>query len=289
MKKIIYVFSILLIVSCITVPGYPQGNDPVTCTEKYGTGDTILNLATGSPGELGLLKELALAFNKKYSSSICWVKAGSGESLKLLKDKRVEIIMVHAPDAEKAAVKEGWAGSRTLIGSNEFYIVGPGNDPAGIRNAKSAVDAYKKIASSQSIFLSRGDNSGTHKKELSIWKSSGITPEGKWYVVTKDFMMATLKKADDLKGYFMSDSSTWVTVKNGVKNLTVLYKGDPVLINTYHALCQPEYNNKKYKISKEFINFLSGGEGQLIITDYGKSEFGEAMYNNAEASKKYVH
>jgi len=117
---------------------------------------------------------------------MCWVKAGSGKSLKLLKEKKVDIIMVHAPATEKKAIKEGWAIKRSLIGSNEFYIVGPKNDPARISSATSAADAYAKIASGKATFLSRGDNSGTNKKELSIWKTAGISPSGDWYVITKD-------------------------------------------------------------------------------------------------------
>nr|MBL0716963.1 substrate-binding domain-containing protein [Desulfobacterales bacterium] len=111
------------------------------CKKKYGSGSKKIVLATGSPGELGLLEALATAFNKKYDTSVCWQKAGSGKSLKLLKEKTADIVMVHAPAAEKKAVKEGWAVKRTLIGSNEFYIVGPKNDPAGIAEAESASDA----------------------------------------------------------------------------------------------------------------------------------------------------
>ena len=158
----------------------------------------------GVRGNWGLLKALAEAFNDKHDTSMCWKKAGSGASLKLLKQKGADIILVHAPAAEKKAVQEGWAIKRTLIGSNEFYIVGPKSDPAGIKEAKSASDAYKKIAEAKATFMSRGDNSGTHKKEMSIWKKAGIKPSGPWYVTTKDFMMATLKRADKENGYFMT-------------------------------------------------------------------------------------
>jgi tungstate transport system substrate-binding protein len=116
------------------------------CTKKYSPGEKVFGLATDSPGELGLLKVLAEAFNEEHGTSMCWYKAGSGASLKLLKEMKVDMIMVHAPAAEKKAVQEGWAIKRTLIGSNEFYIVGPKDDPAGIANAESAADAYQKIA-----------------------------------------------------------------------------------------------------------------------------------------------
>lgn len=113
-------------------------------------------LATGSPGELGLLEALAKEFNATQGTTMCWVKAGSGKSLKLLETKQVDIVMVHAPAAEKKAMADGWAIKRSLIGANEFYIVGPKNDPAKIATATSAADAYAKIASSKANFLSRG-------------------------------------------------------------------------------------------------------------------------------------
>jgi tungstate transport system substrate-binding protein len=259
------------------------------CKATYGHASTVFRLATGSPGELGLLKELADAFNQDHSTTMCWVKAGSGKSLSLLKEKLVDVIMVHAPAAEKKAVQEGWAIKRSLIGSNEFYIVGPKKDPAGIAAATSAADAYGRIARSKAPFVSRGDNSGTHKKELGIWKAAGVLPSGEWYIITKDFMMASLKTADKVGGYFMTDSSTWVAGKKELENTTVLFKGDPVLINTYHGLCQPAGATPSQESAARFIDFLSSEKGQQIIRDYGKDLYGEGMYNDAEYAKQYDH
>ena len=235
------------------------------------------------------MKVLAEKFNAKNGTSICWKKAGSGKSLKLLKAKEVDLVMVHAPAAEKKAVEEGWAIMRTLIGSNEFYLVGPKSDPAEIAKAKTVAEAYSKIAQSKSKFFSRGDNSGTHKKEMFIWKKSGIKPEGSWYIITKDFMRATLRRANEEKGYFMTDSSTWVAEKKKLSNLKVLFKGDPILINTYHALCQPKGATKAQEWAVKFVEFLGSAEGQKIIANYGKDQFGEGMYNDAAYAKKYDH
>ncbi len=260
----------------------------VVCKKSYGSGNNVYKVATGSPGELGLLKVLADAFNAKHDATMCWVKAGSGKSLKLLKAGQVDACMVHAPAAEKQAMKDGWAVGRTLIGSNEFYIVGPKNDPAGIANAKSAADAYARIAKAKQPFMSRGDNSGTNKKELAIWKQASVVPAGDWYVITKAFMMATLKKANAMNGYFMTDSSTWVAGKKDMGNLKVLFRGDPFLINTYHALAMPK-GAPNHELAMEFIKFLGSAEGQKIIGDYGKSMYGEAMYNDAVYAKQYDH
>jgi tungstate transport system substrate-binding protein len=255
----------------------------------YGNGPEIFTLATGSPGELGLVKALAQGFDQAMSGKITlqWIKAGSGKSLQLLKDKKVDMIMVHAPAAEKQAVQEGWAGDRTLIGSNEFYIVGPANDPAKIAAAPSAVDAYRRIAAARAKFFSRGDNSGTHKKEMAIWKASGIKPQGDWYIITKDFMTATLKRANQEKGYFMVDSSTWVAEKKQVPNLKILFKGDKLLINTYHALCQPTGATPGAALAARFIAFVASPQGQQIIKDYGRDRYGEGLYNDAAYARRY--
>lgn len=259
------------------------------CTAVYGNGDNLFTLATGSPGELGLLEKLADEFNNTNDTTMCWKKAGSGKSLKLLQDKKVDLILVHAPAAEKKAITEGWAIKRTLIGSNEFYIVGPKYDPAGIADSTSVAEAYAKIAAHKSYFLSRGDNSGTNKKELAIWKTTGLNPEGEWYIITKDFMMATLKKANNLKGYFMTDSSTWVAGQKMLTELEILFRGDPVLINTYHGLCQPVGATDGQPAASKFIDFIGSPEGQTIIRNYGKNLYGQPMYNDAEYAKQYVH
>ena len=277
---------ILLCVACIPMTIQIACADQ-QCAESYGQGKNSFSLATGSPGELGLLQVLGDTFGSQADARLCWIKAGSGNSLKMLKDKTVDMIMVHAPDAEKKAIADGWAVDRTLIGSNEFYLVGPPSDPAGIAKAKSASDAYAMIARSRVKFFSRGDNSGTHKKELAVWKQAGIEPSGDWYIVTKDFMTATLKRADTEQGYFMTDSSTWVAEKNSVPHLTILFRGDKFLINTYHALAQPKGATAGAAIAAKFISFVASARGQTIIREYGQDKHGEGLYNDAAYAKQY--
>lgn len=255
--------------------------------ESYGTGPKSFTLATGSPGELGLLRQLGEAYCAKAGCRLDWIKAGSGKSLDMLKSGDVDMIMVHAPAAEKKAQAEGWAGCSTLIGSNEFFLVGPASDPAGIAKATSAADAYAKIAKAQAKFFSRGDNSGTHKKELSIWKDAGIEPTGDWYVVTKDFMTATLRRANDEGGYFMTDSSTWIAEKKTMPKLKVLFSGDKKLVNTYHALCRQVDGKPASSLAVGFIDFVASPAGQGIIGSFGKDKHGEGLYNDAAYAKKY--
>ena len=278
-------FGVLVVAACLLWGAAVNAGDQPDAV--YGAGAQQFSLATGSPGELGLLKVLAEVFGKQNHAQMAWYKAGSGESLKLLKDKKVDLIMVHAPAAEKQAVQDGWATKRTLIGSNEFFIVGPANDPAKITQAKSALEAYQKIAGTQAKFFSRGDNSGTHKKEMGVWAKAGIKPAGDWYIVTKDFMTATLKRADKEKGYFMVDSSTWVAAKKDVPNLKILFQGDKMLVNTYHALAQPAGATPGAATAARFIDFVASPTGQKLIAAYGQDKYGEGLYNDAAYAKKY--
>ena len=284
-RSLVKIVSAFVLSIFVTLPAF-AGEE---CTEVYGTGTHAFSLATGSPGELGMLKEIAEVFNSKNDTQLCWQKAGSGKSLQLLKEKKVDMVMVHAPAAEKQAVKEGWAIKRNLIGSNEFYIVGPKDDPANIASAKSAAEAYANIAKTRVKFFSRGDNSGTHKKEMAVWKQAGIQPAGDWYVVTKTFMMATLKQANQQEGYFMTDSSTWVAAKKEIDHIKILFRGDPFLINTYHTLCQPEGATDGQPYAAKFIDFIVSDEGQNLIRSYGVKAYGEGLYNDAAYARQYDH
>ena len=253
----------------------------------YGSGANRFALATGSPGELGLLKVLAEKFASTHDAQMVWIKAGTGQSLNLLRDKKVDMVMVHAPAQVDKAVQEGWASNKTLIGSNEFYIVGPKADSAKIASASSAVDAYRRIAEAQSAFVSRGDNSGTHQKEMQIWKQAGMTPVGVWYIVTKDFMTASLKRANQEGAYFMTDSSTWIMEKHVAPELMILFSGDRFLVNTYHAIVAPKGATQGRDTAEKFVAFVASSVGQQIIAQYGMAMFGEGLYNDASYAKRF--
>jgi tungstate transport system substrate-binding protein len=279
MKKI--VFAVALV--CTTL--FAQAADLEQTV--YGSGTNRFALATGSPGELGLLKVLAEKFAGANDAQMVWIKAGTGQSLNLLRDKKVDMVMVHAPAQVDKAINDGWATGKTLIGSNEFYIVGPKSDPAKIASATSAADAYRRIAASQSAFVSRGDNSGTHQKEMQIWKQSGIEPTGNWYIVTKDFMTASLKRANSEGAYFMSDSSTWIMEKNVAPDLMIHFRGDRFLVNTYHAIVAPPGATLGRDTAQRFVAFVASPVGQEIIAQYGRTSFGEGLYNDAAYAKQF--
>ena len=288
-SRIVFQFLMTIITFGMGVQSAAAQNDPPKPEAIYGQGSKNFTLATGSPGELGLLQALGEAFDKKAGARLIWIKAGSGASLNLLKNRQVDMIMVHAPDAVNGALADGWATNRTLIGSNEFYIVGPKSDPANIKSASSGADAYTKIAKVKANFISRGDKSGTHQKEIDIWKKANITPEGSWYIITNDFMTASLKKANADNAYFMTDSSTWVAEKDVAPNLVILYRGDKYLVNTYDALAAPAGATANRGIAVKFIQFVESDEGQDIIRNYGKSRYQEPLYNDAAYAKQYVH
>ena len=280
---------LLTLISTIGIEQPMAQSNPPKPEAIYGKGAKSFKLATGSPGELGLLQALGEAFDKKEGARLVWIKAGSGASLNLLKTQQVDMIMVHAPEAVNQAISAGWASNRTLIGSNEFYIVGPKNDPANIKASSSGTDAYSKIAATHSPFISRGDKSGTHQKEMDIWAKTGISPQGSWYIVTNDFMTASLKRANTENAYFMTDSSTWVAEKDVAPKLQILYRGDQFLVNTYDALAAPAGTTPDRETAVKFIQFVASDEGQVIIRNYGKSQYKEALYNDAVYAKQYVH
>lgn len=256
-------------------------------TAVYGAGERSFSVATASPGELGLLALLGETYGARVGCAVAWVKAGSGRAFELLRQGEVDMVMVHAPAACQKAVAEGWAGRDALIGSNEFYLVGPAADPAGVARAASAVEAYRKIAAARERFFSRGDNSGTHKKEMAIWQEAGIAPAGDWYVVTGDFMTATLRRAAREGGYFMTDSSIWVAEKAQLPGLTRLFSGDRVLVNTYHALCQLRDGAPVSDLAAGFIDFVASAEGQALLVGFGRDRFGASLYNDAAYARQY--
>lgn len=299
-------FAIMLSMSAVTA-------NAQTAAAEYGSGAHRFSLATGSPGELGLLKALGEAFGKEADATLVWVKAGTGQSMQLLKGRKVDMAMVHAPAQVDKAVADGWASGKTLIGSNEFYIVGPASDPAGIAQARDAADAYARIAAAKAKFVSRGDNSGTHQKELQVWAKAGIQPaptlpsvaapqgdtapvgaarpgtepEGAWYIETKDFMTASLKRANAEGAYFMSDSSTWIMEQGVAPSLKILFRGDKFLVNTYHAIVAPPGATPGRDTAEKFIAFVASPTGQKIIREYGAAQYPQALYNDAIYAKQY--
>jgi tungstate transport system substrate-binding protein len=253
----------------------------------YGTGKNRFALATGSPGELGLLKLLAEEFARRADAQMVWVKAGTGASLKLLQEKKVDMVMVHAP-AQVDKATQGRLGHRQDPDRLQRVLHRRTEErPGRHRQSGSAADAYQRIARAGARFVSRGDNSGTHQKEMQIWQKAGVQPAGAWYIVTRDFMTASLKRANAERAYFMSDSSTWIMEKGVAPDLTSSTSGDKFLINTYHALTAPPGATPGRDTAEKFVAFVASPDGQKIIADYGRDRFGEGLYNDEAYARQY--
>lgn len=253
----------------------------------WGTGQHRFSLATGSPGELGLLEKLALEFAQANDATVVWFKAGSGAAMRLLQERKVDMALAHAPPAERKAVADGWATGRKLVGSNEFWILGPADDPAHIGTARDAVDAFHRIHAAGAKMVSRGDNSGTHQKEMEIWRAAGLQPGGASYIVTRDFMTASMKRADAERAYFLTDSSTYIAEKKSVPNLRMLFRGGDLLLNPYHTLYLAD-PTPGTPIARKFGEFLVSPRAQAVMRDFGRAEYGEPMYNDQGATAKLV-
>jgi tungstate transport system substrate-binding protein len=188
--------------------------------------------------------------------------------------------MVHSPAAEKKFVAEGYGINRRIIMHNDYIIVGPAEDAAKIKGTKSSAESFKKIASTRSLFLSRGDNSGTHSKEREIWKTAGISAEGeKWYQQTGLGMGQTLNVAAEKKGYTLADRGTYLALKKNLR-LDILVEGDAILLNIYHVI---EVNPAKWpKVNvpggKAFADFMVSNETQGIIKTFGVDKFGSPLF-----------
>ncbi|MCL5073358.1 MAG: substrate-binding domain-containing protein [Actinobacteria bacterium] len=248
------------------------------------TKDAELILAsTTSTQDSGLFDELIPAFEKSSGYKVKVIAVGSGEAMKLGENGEADVLLVHSRKAEDQFVADGYGIDRKDVMHNDFIIVGPESDPAKIKGIESAADAFKAIADSSSIFLSRADDSGTHKKELAIWEKAHIKPAGDWYIETGQGMGETLIIAQEKQGYTLTDNATWFATKSGSgSSLVELVKGDKALYNPYGVIAvNPEKHPDikiNYKGATAFIDFITGEQGQKIIKEFGVEKYGQPLF-----------
>jgi tungstate transport system substrate-binding protein len=241
---------------------------------------TVILSTTTSTQDSGLLDVLIPIFEKNTGYFVKTIAVGSGQAMAMGQKGEADVLLVHSPAAEKKFVAEGYGVNRRLIMHNDYIIVGPPADPAKIKGIKSASEAFKKIAPVQALFLSRSDKSGTHTKEMDIWKAAGIKPEGeKWYQQTGLGMGQTLSVTAEKKGYTLADRGTYLALKKNL-GLDILVEGDAILLNIYHVI---EVNPTKWpKVNapggKAFADFMVSKETQGIIKTFGVDKFGSPLF-----------
>lgn len=239
----------------------------------------VILATTTSTQDSGLLDELVPKFEEETGYVLKVIAVGTGQALQMGEDGNADVLFVHAPASEKVLIDNGSTIDRQLIMHNDFVIVGPPADPAGISGLSSPVETLSKIASSQSNFASRGDDSGTHKKERAIWESSGLTPEGAWYLETGQGMGATLKVASEKLAYTLTDRATYLTQKENL-DLEIMVEGDPSLLNVYHTMIvNPEkVSNVNEEGARSWVAFLVRDDVQKEIGEFGVDRFGQPLF-----------
>jgi len=224
---------------------------------------------TTSTDNSGLLAVLHPAFEKKHNIKVDVIAVGTGKALRLGKNGDVDVVMVHAPGAEKKFISEGSGVKRLRVMHNDFVVLGPKTDPADVKNAATLNDALQRIAKSESVFVSRGDDSGTHKKEKTLWQAAEIKPQGSWYLAAGQGMGAVLLMSNNKTGYTLTDRGTYLAYKNKI-NLEVVYEGAQSLFNPYHViLVNPKkHPHVKTKLAQRYVDFIRSTEGQAIIAGF---------------------
>ena len=240
---------------------------------------SVILSTTTSTQDSGLLDVLVPLFEKQSGYSVKPISVGTGQSLALAANGDADVALVHAPSLEKKYVAEGKLKNRRLVMYNDFVIIGPKDDPAKIGSLKSAVAAMKAVERSKAPFVSRGDNSGTHNLEKSLWKAAGIQPQGSWYIESGQGMGATLGIAQERNAYTLTDRGTYLALQKRV-TLPILVQGDGTLLNIYSVLEVNPANGPRVNAAggKGFADFMVSPEAQNLIKSFGVEKFGQPLF-----------
>jgi tungstate transport system substrate-binding protein len=240
----------------------------------------IILATTTSTQDSGLLDVLTPLFEKKTGYFVKSIAVGSGQAMVMGQKGEADVLLVHSPDAEENFMAAGYGVNRRLVMHNDFVVAGPAADPAKIKGMTSSTAAFRRIAGAQALFMSRGDNSGTHAKEKAVWKAAGVAPEGqKWYQQTGLGMGQTLSVASEKQAYTLADRGTYLALKKRL-DLVILVEGDRDLLNIYHVI---EVNPARWpKVNgggaKAFADFMVLPETQAVIKALGIDKFGSPLF-----------
>lgn len=241
--------------------------------------EELIFATTTSVQDTGLLDVIVPIFEKQSGYHVKAVAVGTGQSLAMASKGEADVVLAHAPDTEKKYVADGVLTNRRLMMHNWFLLAGPATDPVQVKGVTKAVEALKKVADAKATFVSRGDDSGTHKLEKKLWEHAGIKPAGAWYLEAGQGMGKTLGIAGEKQGYVISDRATYLAFQKTV-GLTALVEGDPLFLNVYHVM---EVNAEKFpKVNaqggKAFADFLLSATVQDLLKTFGKEKFGESLF-----------
>lgn len=239
----------------------------------------IILATTTSTRDSGLLDELLPLFQEQTGYEVKMVAVGTGAALQMGEEGNADVLLVHAPASELELMDKGFGARRDLIMHNDFIIVGPADDPAGIKGTKTAAEALKKIADAGAVFVSRGDDSGTNKMEISLWKTAAVEPAGDWYLESGQGMGDTLRIASEKMGYTLTDRATYLAQKENL-DLEIMVEGDAVLLNIYHVIVvNPEkWPNTNVAGANAFADFLISPDTQALIGEFGVDKFGQPLF-----------
>jgi tungstate transport system substrate-binding protein len=270
----LFVFMLLILSAC----GNTESDQANAKEEKPEPTELILATTT-STQDSGLLDELLPIFEEENKVKVKTIAVGTGQALEMGTKGEADVLLVHAPKSEEELVTSGDAVNRKRVMYNDFILVGPKDNPAGV-SGEDINAAFKTISEVKANFVTRGDDSGTHKKEQGIWTAVNIEPAGDMYISTGQGMGASLQIANEKNGYILTDRATWLAQENNLTNLQIVVEGGKDLMNIYHVMqVNPEkhdlVNNKD---AEKFVDFMVSDETQAVIESFGKEDYGQSLF-----------
>jgi len=270
MRRTLSLLAVLLAIATMLVAGAPAAS---------AQSKVVILSTTTSTQDSGLLDVLVPMFERTSGYSVKTVSVGTGQALALAARGEADVALVHAPSLEKQYVADGKMQNRRLVMYNDFVLIGPAADPAGVKGMPRAVEALRKIAGAQARFVSRGDKSGTHLLELALWKLAGIEPKGAWYIESGQGMGQTLSIANERSAYTLTDRATYLAFQQRV-TLPILVEKDRPLLNVYSVMEVNPANGPRVNAAggKAFADFMVSPEAQGAIKAFGISKYGQALF-----------
>jgi tungstate transport system substrate-binding protein len=241
--------------------------------------ETLTLASTTSTLDSGLFDALVPAFEKEFNCTVKIIAVGTGQAMRLARDGNADVLLVHDRAAEDKFVADGFGVKRLDVMHNDFVLVGPPADPAKVSGLKAA-EAFRKIAAAGAAFVSRGDDSGTNKKELTLWQAADVKPSGKWYMESGTGMEATLRIANEKLAYCLVDRATWLAHQQETDGLAILAQGDAKLFNPYSVIvvAPAKFPWLNTKLATRFAEFIRSAAGQRIIRDFGREKYKQPLF-----------